>query len=158
MAADRRQCGRPRHKLLEVRQSTQTSFCIFASKIERTHLDHHKGQACWERLTGRTSCIQVLSPDTTEADQLLNSKLPDENHDLQACSALLEKLAYLPLAITQAAAFMTENNVSLFDYMDVLEAHDDLELVHFLNEDSGDIRRDYSWKQELSHDDMENLI
>ena len=96
-----------------------------------------------ERLTGRTSCIQVLSPTATEAAQLLSSKLPDENYNLEACTALLERLEYLPLAITQAAAFMTENNVGLTDYMDVLATHDDLELIHFLNEDSGDVRRDY---------------
>lgn len=95
-----------------------------------------------ERITGRTGCIQVLPPGATEAAKLLNSKLPDDDYDLEACSALLEKLAYLPLAITQATAFMTENNIDLFDYMDVLEAHGDLELAHFLNEDAGDIRRD----------------
>lgn len=37
---------------------------------------------------------------------------------------------------------MAENNISLFDYLDVLKAHEDLELVRFLNEDSGDVRRD----------------
>lgn len=95
-----------------------------------------------ERVTGRIGCIQVPPPSATEAAQLLNSKLPDDDYDLEACSALLEKLAYLPLAITQATAFMTENNIGLFDYMDVLEAHGDLELVQILNEDSGDIRRD----------------
>lgn len=96
-----------------------------------------------ERVTGRTGCIQVLPPGAREAAQLLNSKLPDDDYDLEACSALLEKLAYLPLAITQATAFMTENNIDLFGYMNVLEAHGDLELVHFLNKDSGDIRRDF---------------
>lgn len=94
-----------------------------------------------ERATGRTGCIHVLPPDATEAAHLLSSKSLDDNYNPESCFALLEKLAYLPLAITQAAAFMTENDIGLFDYLDVLEAYD-LELVQFLNEDSGDIRRD----------------
>ena len=38
---------------------------------------------------------------------------------------------------------MTENNLGLFDYMNVLEAQHNVELVLFLNEDSGDVRRDF---------------
>ena len=42
-------------------------------------------------------------------------------HDNSAAASLLEQLEYLPLAISQAAAYMNENDISLNDYVSLLK-------------------------------------
>ena len=45
---------------------------------------------------------------------------------------LLDNLAYLPLAIKQAAAYMNKNTMSVFDYLKLYEANDK-GLIHLLS-------------------------
>jgi hypothetical protein len=47
-----------------------------------------------------------------------------------------------PLAITQAAAFISENGLTLEEYLEAFQ-EDDSELVALLSEDTGDVRRDF---------------
>ncbi len=94
-----------------------------------------------ERLVGRENCITVLAPDQGEAEELLQSKIAPEIWDIRAAGALVEALERLPLAITQAAAFISENSLTLNQYIEAFQA-DDAELVALLSEDSGDVRRD----------------
>jgi hypothetical protein len=94
-----------------------------------------------ERLAGRENCISVLPPDQDEAENLLQSKLASDVWDKRAAGTLIEALERLPLAITQAAAFISENSLSLDEYLEAFQT-DDSELVELLSEDSGDIRRD----------------
>jgi hypothetical protein len=54
---------------------------------------------------------------------------------------LLEALGYLPLAITQAAAFINENAIMVAEYLEAFHS-DDSELQELLSQDLGDSRRD----------------
>jgi hypothetical protein len=54
---------------------------------------------------------------------------------------LVETLAYLLLAITQAAAFISENHSTVADYLEALQASDSDE-IELLNKDLPDPRRD----------------
>jgi hypothetical protein len=94
-----------------------------------------------ERLAGRDNCITVLPPDEEEAEQLLRSKTAPEIWDSRAAGILIESLERLPLAISQAAAFISENSLTLDEYLESFLA-DDSKLVALLSEDSGDVRRD----------------
>ena len=49
-------------------------------------------------------------------------------------------LKYFPLIITQAVAFITENKISLTEYIVMLRI-DDLKLASFLNKNLTDFRR-----------------
>jgi tetratricopeptide (TPR) repeat protein len=104
-------------------------------RILITTRDNRVGQ----RLTNRGKSFSVRVPVLAEAERLLFSKLPDETYDEEESNSLLRTLECLPLAITQAAAFITENNISLAEYLDLLK---DSDLADFLEEDSGDVRRD----------------
>jgi hypothetical protein len=94
-----------------------------------------------ERLAGRENCITILPPDQGEAEELLQSKIAPETWDLYAGRSLVQLLERLPLAITQAAAFISENSLTLDDYLKAFLV-DDSELVALLGEDSGDVRKD----------------
>jgi hypothetical protein len=114
-----------------------------------------------ERLAGRENCITVLPPDQDEAEELLQSKIAPETWDIYAGNSLVQVLERLPLAITQAAAFISENSLTLDEYLKAFLV-DDLEVVALLSEDSGDVRRDFrngnsvmrTWK--LSFDQVRN--
>ena len=95
-----------------------------------------------ERLTDRDKCIMVPPLTEQEAEHLLRSKL-SEGHDWVEAEAasLVETLAYLPLAITQATAFISENHCTVADYLEALQASDSDE-IELLNEDLPDPRRD----------------
>lgn len=95
-----------------------------------------------ERLAGRENCITVLPPDQDEAVELLQSKIAPETWDQHVGSSLVQLLERLPLAITQAAAFISENSLTLDEYINAFLA-DDSELTTLLSEDSGDVRRDF---------------
>lgn len=89
-----------------------------------------------------TKEITISQLAVREAEHLLRSKLrqdagwsePDE-------AELLETLGHLPLAITQASAFINENGITVAKYNEILQASD-LELTDLLSEDIGDPRRD----------------
>jgi len=70
-----------------------------------------------ERLAGRKKCITVPLLAVHEALRLLYFKLPVDSNCAEADAAILVKtLDCLPLAITQAAAFISENHCTLGDY------------------------------------------
>jgi hypothetical protein len=95
-----------------------------------------------ERLVNREKSILVSLFDEKKARLLLCSKL-SEKKDLieEDILELLKILGYLPLAITQAAAFINENYISLAKYINMLRA-DDSELAILLNKSLPDNRRD----------------
>lgn len=97
-----------------------------------------------ERLSGRERPVEVLPMTVENAKRLLLSKMHIGNEqDFSEADAvkLISELAYLPLAITQAAAFITENVLTIADYLELL-ALGDLELQDLLSEDLEDPRRD----------------
>lgn len=86
----------------------------------------------------------VTVPEMSEetATQLLkktlnNFDLVEESKDV---SRLLSALTYLPLAITQAAAYINANLISLAEYLSLLEEKED-EVISLLSEDFEDLGR-----------------
>ena len=96
-----------------------------------------------ERLTNREKVIMVLQMAEVEAERLLWSKVAQEGSlDKTKSSELLEVLGYLPLAITQAAAYISENSLTIEEYLEAFYAEDS-EIQDLLNEDLPDLRRDF---------------
>ena len=101
--------------------------------------------------------LQPMSND--EAKSLFLSKLGSEesNFDEAEVRGLLEELDHLPLAVSQAAAFIKENSASIAEYTNALRGENAEE---FLHEELDDSRRDEesvnsvfrTWK--LSHDQI----
>ncbi|KAI9860949.1 MAG: hypothetical protein M1813_005628 [Trichoglossum hirsutum] len=95
-----------------------------------------------ERLADREKVIMVLPMAEPEAEQLLWSKEAHEGSlDKAKSSKLLEVLGYLPLAITQAAAYISENTITVEEYLEAF-CTDDSEMQNLLSEDLPDHRRD----------------
>ena len=94
-----------------------------------------------QRLTSKDHLIVVSSFETEDARQLLRNKLPKEAEcDEGEIKELFETLHYLPLAITQAAAYINEEGVSLQDYLGYLR--DDLDTKVLFQQDYYDAMRD----------------
>lgn len=96
-----------------------------------------------EKLAHRVKPISVLPLAVVEAQGLLRSKCHrgDEEKIGDEALELLEILNYLPLAITQAAAFINENGISVADYVEMLKAS--VSDIHdLLEEDLHDAGRD----------------
>ena len=94
------------------------------------------------RLTDTHTPIRVGPMSSLEAQELLlsRSKRPNGSNDDNP-RILVDALEYIPLAITQAAAFIRENNLTLAEYLKLLRT-DDSDLQDLLEEDLGDLRRD----------------
>jgi len=95
-----------------------------------------------DRLADRTKTITVPPMTKQEADNLLKLTVSlQSGSDEVESKELLEALGYLPLAITQAAAFINENAMTVAEYLEVFHS-DDLELQELLSQDLEDSRRD----------------
>jgi tetratricopeptide (TPR) repeat protein len=104
-----------------------------------------------ERLANREKPIEILPMDRPEAESLLWSKVPpDYILDRVRSSELLELLGYLPLAITQAAAYISENNISVEDYVKAFQAADS-EMQDLLSVDLPDHRRDFEMRSDMQN-------
>ncbi|KAJ9296192.1 hypothetical protein DTO271G3_5333 [Paecilomyces variotii] len=58
-------------------------------------------------------------------------------HDHQAVVSLLQQLTFLPLAVTQAAAYINENGIEVSDYLSLLQQQEG-DVMELLSEDFGD--------------------
>ena len=77
------------------------------------------------------------------AKTLMRSKLDQDVEWIEEdADILVETLDGLPLAVTQAAAFISENNITAKKYTDILRASDS-GLTNLLNQDLIDLRRDF---------------
>lgn len=113
-----------------------------------------------ENLANRMKPISVLPLAVVEAQGLLKSKCHpgDEEKIGNEALELLEILNYLPLAITQAAAFINENGRSVADYVEMLKASVS-DVNDLLEEDLHDAGRDkeiqnsvfQTWKISYDH-------
>ena len=95
------------------------------------------------RLADREDPILVPPMNVNDAGTLLRSKTSHDEgptRDLTRDIELLEMLGNLPLAITQAAAFITENNITVAEYLEVF-ATNQSEVEDLLSEEMGDHRR-----------------
>ena len=75
-------------------------------------------------LQGQSIIIKVNRMSETETEQLLRKTLGNRISAEKAAS-LSARLEYLPLAITQAAAFIQENSISTDKYLQLLDKNDD---------------------------------
>ncbi|KAH8682822.1 hypothetical protein BGZ60DRAFT_205902 [Tricladium varicosporioides] len=93
--------------------------------------------------TGYTSVISVNLMDPKEAEQLLWIKIPQGISTSSDRAELVKELDYLPLAITQAAAYISAKAVrmSVSKYL-TLYRRDEESQTRLLDEESGDLRRD----------------
>ncbi|KAL4813883.1 hypothetical protein BDW67DRAFT_177548 [Aspergillus spinulosporus] len=64
----------------------------------------------------------VAEPSESDGLEMLRRSLIDKKllDDTDICITLLEQLCFLPLAITQATAFINENSIGLSDYLELL--------------------------------------
>ncbi|KAH0538073.1 hypothetical protein FGG08_005335 [Glutinoglossum americanum] len=76
-----------------------------------------------ERLANRQKSIPVWPFTTADAEHLLQCKVPmNDGREKVESTELLEALGHLPLAITQAAAFISENDITIAEYLEILQA------------------------------------
>ncbi|KAB5581215.1 hypothetical protein GE09DRAFT_1279974 [Coniochaeta sp. 2T2.1] len=93
------------------------------------------------RLANGKRPIEVRQLDENESDQLLRTKLEDENLDHDELRVLSSRLEYLPLALVQAAAFIQENTIPVSEYLRLL-GQSDQQLVDLLSEEFETVGRD----------------
>ena len=96
-----------------------------------------------KRLAGIHASVVVNPMSPQEARYLLEKWQMDPSGSSgdDPSMRLLEALGYVPLAITQAAAFISENHISLTQYLEMFHKSDS-DVQDLLNEDLGDRRRD----------------
>ncbi|KZF19132.1 hypothetical protein L228DRAFT_271392 [Xylona heveae TC161] len=95
-----------------------------------------------QKLTDREQAMGVSELSVEETKMLLESKIHDCNiWDDEIATELLEALEYLPLAVTQAAAFISENQMTIAAYLQRIKLAES-ELQEYLSEELEDSRRD----------------
>ncbi|KAL4796943.1 hypothetical protein BDV19DRAFT_360121 [Aspergillus venezuelensis] len=94
-----------------------------------------------ERLAGREKPIEVSTMKPSDALNLLRSRIYDDDWSVTDAMRLIEDLACLPLAVTQAAAFISENSLTVSDYLELLHSGD-TDLMALLSNHLEDPRRD----------------
>jgi len=94
-----------------------------------------------EDLSDGESCIEVPPFSPEEAESLLRLTAKNTlNYPKLAISRLLEILGYIPLAITQASAFINRNGLTIQGYLTALEK-DEQNLMDYLSQELQDPRR-----------------
>ncbi|KAE8383299.1 purine and uridine phosphorylase [Aspergillus bertholletiae] len=83
--------------------------------------------------------VSIPDMDKDIAIQILRKALADKGllKDNVTAASLLEQLAYLPLAITQASAYIVENGINISDYIALL-GEQEQDAVDLLSEDFRD--------------------
>lgn len=95
-----------------------------------------------ERLTDREEVIMIDPFSPEDAELLFRFKIPKgDNSSTTTVQILLKELGFIPLAITQAAAFISENSMTVAVYIESLNESDS-DLQDYLDEDLPDPRRD----------------
>ncbi|KAF5706795.1 kinesin light chain [Fusarium mundagurra] len=82
----------------------------------------------------QSNVIKLSEMDDKDAKALLQVSLiqKDQMQDMDIIDKLLHKLAYLPLAITQASAYMKINEISVNEYLHLLQ-NTDQDMVELLS-------------------------
>jgi len=94
--------------------------------------------------------IQVTEMDEDAATQVLrNSLINKEILNDHAVVQLLRQLTFLPLAIVQAAAYINENDISLAEYLSLLDDREE-NIVEVLSEDFEDEGRYHDIKNPIA--------
>ena len=93
------------------------------------------------RLVDGRGVISVSALDTEEGRGLVCKRLQDDDLDGDDVERLLQTLDHVPLAISQATAFMQENSLGVKEYLEIL-LKGDAELNDLLHEEYHDPARD----------------
>lgn len=95
--------------------------------------------------------VEVPEMDENVASQLLQKYLINEDlvKNKEDVKALLIKLAFLPLALVQAAAFINENGIALTDYLSLLNDQEE-DVVDLLSEEFEDDGRYHDIKNPVA--------
>lgn len=85
--------------------------------------------------------MDLMTPE--DGEQLLFTKIPDRISSALERAELVRELDYLPLAITQAAAYISARvtRMTVLRYL-ALYRNDEVSQSRLLDEESGDLRRD----------------
>ena len=94
-----------------------------------------------ELICDNKSAISIPVLDQQKSEAMLQSRVPKNLWSADDAHDLLRKLDNLPLAISQAAAFISNNSISIKEYLDMLHKSK-LGIVDLLSEHSIDPRRD----------------
>ena len=96
-----------------------------------------------KRLAGMHASFAVNPMSPQEAQELLEKwqTIGPGSLNKDPSRHLLEALGYIPLAITQAAAFISQNHITLPEYLETFRTSDS-DVQDLLNEDLGDHGRD----------------
>ncbi|ERS99122.1 hypothetical protein HMPREF1624_04318 [Sporothrix schenckii ATCC 58251] len=115
-------------RLIDYLPKSQHGSIIFTTRVKKEAV----------RLTGR-NIIEMSAMDEDGGKQLLRNYLLDKDlvDNREDTAALLARLTYLPLAIVQAAAYINANNISLRDYLSLLNEQEE-EVIDLLSEDFED--------------------
>lgn len=95
------------------------------------------------RMSQGQATIEITALSKERSKELLKNRISEENWSEDDATKLVEYLTYLPLAITQAAAFISENSITVSEYLELLN-NDESDLKELLSEHLEDPRRDWS--------------
>jgi len=96
------------------------------------------------RLAGRADhVLKIGKLEKDDARDLLRKKLPNDKSDDEDCNALIRALECLPLAITQAAAYIAMKipRMTISKYLEYFRRNE-ANQISLLSKDGGDLRRD----------------
>ncbi|KAL2130778.1 hypothetical protein VTI74DRAFT_5958 [Chaetomium olivicolor] len=100
------------------------------------------------RLTKGKLPLEVSAMDPDEATNLLY-KLLDTSLTANEAASLAARLDYLPLAMSQAAAFTLENSISVSDYLQLIDRSDQ-DFINLLSEEFETVGKDSGTPQALA--------
>jgi hypothetical protein len=93
------------------------------------------------RLVNGRGIIPIGTFDVAEGRSMVCKRLQDDDLNEEDLTCLLQSLDYVPLAISQAVAFIQENALGIKEYVDILLKGDE-EMSDLLNEEYHDPGRD----------------
>jgi tetratricopeptide (TPR) repeat protein len=93
--------------------------------------------------------IDLPKMDPVDADELLKVRLGEDISDQDGRTELLELLEYLPLAISQAGSYISENSISISEYLQMYN-ESEASRIELLSEDFEDLARDSDTKNPIA--------
>ena len=99
--------------------------------------------------TNKSNLIHLSDMEVADAEILLRTRLGGVVNDQAHTTELLELLEYLPLAISQAASFIAENNTSLPEYLRMYNESESSRM-ELLSQDFEELGRDSEAKNPIA--------
>ena len=139
--ADDQAVFKSRFQVTEASEQSMPLFCYLPHSQKGSIVITTRDQRVGQRLAAKP--VIVGSFDGPMAKTLLQSKLDQSIEWIEEdANKLVTDLDFLPLAVTQAAAFISENNITVKKYTNLLRTSDS-GLTSLLNQDLIDLRRDF---------------